>query len=64
MTRKDRVYYQISIALVVIGGILILLGIGRELFGFILFKDALLVGAGLGAVGAIMAAGFRKESKE
>ena len=63
MTRKDQLYYRLSLALVVIGVALILLGIGRELFGFTLFKDSILVGSGLALVGALMAAGFRKKSK-
>lgn len=65
MTSRNRFYYRCSIALVVIGGILLLIGIGQWLFSFRVFDSSpIMIGACLGAVGALMAGSMKAKDKD
>ena len=65
MTSRNRFYYRCSIALVAIGGLLLLIGIGQWLFNFRVFDSSpVTIGAGLAAVGAIMAGSMKAKDRD
>ena len=65
MAGRNRFYYQCSIALVIIGGTLLLIGIAQWLSNFRVFdSNPITIGAGLAAVGAIMAGSMKAKNKD
>lgn len=61
----NRFFYLVSIFLTLLGFIIILMGLLQDLGLFTIFDDPpYIVGAGIGVVGAVMAAGYRAKQTE
>jgi hypothetical protein len=63
MATKNQRYGAIGIALCVVGGVLLVIALAQELFGFTVFRESpWLVGSAIGFIGVLLAVGNRRKA--